>query len=411
MTNNILYKKQCTIFNSLFEKNDIQGIVNIAESILRNPIFILDTSYHVISRSNQAKKINSSTENHNGSYYLIDNFIELMNTNKCIDSIYNTNSAFFFEDKNNNDKFIFCPIRICDVTAFYIVVIKNNTEFEDEHLELTNTLSKVLSIQIEKDNIFISNSGLDYEYYLTDLLLNRIDNIDYLKRRLNNINFNLKQYFALLCISYKQTTNDYKHNFALRELFKNIKNILINSIFTYYEGKIIFLITSDTCSVITKTEYKRLQKFLELNNLKCGVSIPFSNILEAPNFFVQAVFASSLSINDRIILFNNYIDFYLLSNCNKEIELSTIVHPYIKKLEEYDKKHNSELLNTLRIYLDNNRNVLTTSSLLNIHKSTFFYRFHKIEEVINSSLNTDNILFKLELSFKILDYIKLNSKL
>ena len=209
----------------------------------------------------------------------------------------------------------------------------------------------------------------------------------------------------IISIPFNRTSIDYKHNFALKELFKNIKNIFNNSIFTYYEEKIVFLITSKSSSVITVNEFDRLRKFLELNNLKCGVSMPFLNILDTVYFFNQAVFASSLSYKNNIIFFNDYIDTYLFTNCNSEINLQTLIHPCINELKEYDIKHNTDLLETLKIYLNNNRNVIKTSSILNIHKSTFFYRFHKIEDIINCSLDSDNMLFKLELSFKILEYI------
>lgn len=405
MPKNNLYQKQCIIFNSLFEKNNIQEIVNISETILKNPIFILDTSYEIIAKSPLAKEVNSYIETNTGKCYLMNNFINLMKKNKCINSIYIVNDSFFFKDEDNNDEFIFCPIKINDLTAFYIGILKKYVDFTDEHLELTNTLAKVLSLQIEKDNLFISNSGLASEYYLTDLLSNKIDNIDHLRKRLTNINFILNEYFIVISIPFNRTFKDYKHNFALKEIFKNITNIFKNSIFTYYKEKIVFLITSNINSVISENEFDKLLNFIKLNNLKCGVSLPFMNILDTKYFFEQADFASSLHNKDSIIFFNNYIHTYLLSNCSKKINLSTLIHPSIKTLMDYDDKHNTELSKTLKTYLNNNRNVINTSALLNIHKSTFFYRYHKIEDIINCSLDSDNMLFKLELSFKILDYI------
>ena len=61
----------------------------------------------------------------------------------------------------------------------------------EEDLELTNTLSQTLSVQMQKDNLFINNSGLEEEYYLMDLLMNRIDNLSYIEERLKNIDFKL----------------------------------------------------------------------------------------------------------------------------------------------------------------------------------------------------------------------------
>ena len=71
---------------------------------------------------------------------------------------------------------------------------------------------------------------------------------------------------------------------------------------------------------------------------------------------------------------------------------------------EFDKENKSEFLKTLQIYIENNRNANITSSKLNIHRSTLFYRFNKIQEFLGISLDNSNNLFNLELSFKILNY-------
>ena len=67
--------------------------------------------------------------------------------------------------------------------------------------------------------------------------------------------------------------------------------------------------------------------------------------------------------------------------------------------------HNTDLLKTLTAYLNSNRNSNIASKSLSIHNSTFFYRFHKIETLLNISLTDSDILFKLELSLKLLKYI------
>ena len=63
--------KKCEIYDSLFTANSIDNILNITEKYLNNPIFILDTSYHIITRSDLAKADNSSIETHNGENYLL----------------------------------------------------------------------------------------------------------------------------------------------------------------------------------------------------------------------------------------------------------------------------------------------------------------------------------------------------
>lgn len=414
MNNEHIYEKKFIIYNTLFNENSTIEIVNVAESILDNPIFILDTSYHLLTRSNLAKKENSSLEMHNGEYYLILDTIKLMKETKCIDNIYNSDNSFFHYDNQN---LIFCPIKTNNITTFFICVLENNKKFNNEDLELTDTLSKVLSVHFEKENKFISNSGLNEEYYLMELLMNKSDNIKHIERRLNHINFQIHKNFIMISIPFKQHFKDYRHNFGLKEVIKNIKKILGNCIFTYYKEMIVFLISSDTEEIIHHSNYKTFLEFLRLNSLRCGVSMPFNNILTINEFFHQSIYALDISKalynNLNIAFFENYIEYYLFKICSNnqgnlyKLDLLTLVNPAIKKLQDFDKNNKTELLKTLKEYLINNRNSNITANKLNIHRSTFFYRFRKIENIINISLDDNNNLFKLELSFKILDYINI----
>lgn len=406
-----LYVKKCDIYNNLYTCNDINKILNIAENHLNNPIFILDTSYRIIGRSNLGSSIKSDIQNYNDESYLVIDTVNTMKKDKCIDNIYNLNTAFFhFADEN----LIFCGIRINNITIAYICVLQEYRKFIDEDLELTNTLSQALSIQMQRDNLFINSSGLEEEYYLMDLLMNRIDNLGYIKERLNNINFKINKNILLIAIPFCQTHQDYRHNYGLKQLINGAKNILGNCISAYYEDNIIFMVSTEREEVLSNNTKSVFIDFLKLNNLKAGISLIFENLLETREFYTQANYALKLSdqlnIKDYIFYFKDYLEYYMFYMCEnvenspEKIQLNTLIHPFINQLIEIDKNSNKELLKTLMVYIDSNRNATDASKKLNIHCSTFFYRFHKIEGLLKISLNNSDILFKLELSLKILKY-------
>lgn len=410
-----LYIKKYSILSSINNDYDINKILDIAENYLNNPIFILDTSYKILGFSKYATLIDGSINNYNDNYYLVSEIVEDMKKDNCMDSIYNSNKAFFHFTK---EELIFCGIKVSNVTTAYICVLKQLRSFEDSDLSLVDTLSKTLSTQIQKDNSFINSSGLEEEYYLIDLLENKINNLNYLKERLSQTDFKIKENLFLLSIPFKQIYKDYRHNFGLKQLISSAKNILGNSITTYTDNKIVFLVSKDSEELFSLTQKVEFLKFLMLNNLKCGVSMPFKNILETKEFFKQSLstldIASQLKDMDYIFYFENYLEYYwfnLHSNPSYKISLHNLIHPYIKKIMINDKIHNTDLLKTLTAYLDSNRNSNIASKSLSIHNSTFFYRFHKIETLLNVSLTDSNILFKLELSLKLLKYInKSNTK-
>ncbi|WBL48099.1 PucR family transcriptional regulator [Clostridium estertheticum] len=408
-----LYVKKLNIYNSLSACNDIKKTLNICESYLNNPIFILDTSYRIIGRSTFANSITSSIETYNDQTYLLIDTVNLMKKDKCIDNIYSSSTSFFhFSDKS----LIFCGIRINNITVAYICVLQENREFIEEDLEITNTLSQTLSIQMQKDNLFINSSGLEEEYYLMDLLKNSINNLNYVEERLKNIDFKLNKNILLIVIPFRQTYQDYRHNFRLKQLIVTTKNIFRNCISAYYEGSIILMVSKEDDEVFSENTKTRFIDFLKLNNLKAGISLTFQNILETKEFYKQATYAlklaENLNIKGFLFYFKDYIEYYLFhilqskDNNIEKIELHTLIHPLINKLIGIDKNNNSVLLQTLIVYLESNRNAKLASKNLSIHCSTFFYRYHKIEELLKISLSNSDILFKFELSLKILRYQK-----
>ncbi|MGK0469404.1 PucR family transcriptional regulator [Clostridium sp.] len=408
-----LYVKKLNIYNSLSDCNDINKTLNICESYLNNPIFILDTSYRIIGRSTLANPITSNIETYNDQAYLLIDTVNIMKKDKCIDNIYSSSTSFFhFSDEN----LIFCGIRINNVTVAYICILQENREFFEEDLELTNTLAQTLSIQMQNDNLFINSSGLKEEYYLMDLLKNSINNLSYIEERLKNIDFKLNENILLIVIPFRQTYQDYRHNFGLKQLIITTKNILGNCISAYYEDSIILLISKEDDEIFSENTKTRFTDFLNLNNLKAGISLVFQNILETKEFYKQATYALKLAkllnIEGFLFYFNDYIEYYLFhilqitDNNIEKIKLNTLIDPLINKLIDIDKNNNSVLLQTLMVYLESNRNLNLTSKKLNIHCSTFFYRYHKIEKLFKISLSNSNILFNFELSLKILRYQK-----
>lgn len=406
-----IYERKSSLYNRLYTSNDIDEILNTSESYLNNPIFILDTSYRIIGCSTTASTIETYTKKYKDESYLLTDVINFMKRDKCIDNIYSSDTAFFQLSKKN---FIFCGIRISNVTVSYICILEKNRKFINNDLELTNTLSQVLSIQMQKENLFVNSSGLEEEYYLMDLLNGRIDNIDYAKQRLDDIGFKICKNISLIIAPYNQIYKDYRHNFGLKQLMNGAKKILQNCITAYYEEKIIFMISGDDKNIISEEVKEEFIDFLRYNNLKVGVSLTFENIFEAKKNYIQAQYALDLSkhLNEKkdMYYFKDYLEYYLFYICEtlpediKKIQLEMLIHPLIYDLIKIDQNSNIELLKTLMSYLKYNRNAKITSKKLNIHCSTFFYRFHKIEELLNISLNDSELLFQLELSLKILRY-------
>lgn len=82
----------------------------------------------------------------------------------------------------------------------------------------------------------------------------------------------------------------------------------------------------------------------------------------------------------------------LLANIKTE-QLNDFCYEYLQELIEYDKNNESNMLEILQTYFEEDRNFKTVSNKLFIHANTLRYRLKKISEILNVDLeNSDDFL-------------------
>ncbi|SHI07099.1 PucR C-terminal helix-turn-helix domain-containing protein [Sporobacter termitidis DSM 10068] len=77
-------------------------------------------------------------------------------------------------------------------------------------------------------------------------------------------------------------------------------------------------------------------------------------------------------------------------------------------LEKYDGEHGTEYLDTLRIFLLSDCNLLETSARMHTHRNTVVYRVKKIKELLASSLDNSAVKFDLMMALYIREYLSIS---
>ncbi|MCD8249569.1 MAG: helix-turn-helix domain-containing protein, partial [Lachnospiraceae bacterium] len=90
--------------------------------------------------------------------------------------------------------------------------------------------------------------------------------------------------------------------------------------------------------------------------------------------------------------------------CLQDMSSSSLVKERFFRLEKYDRKHGTSLRETLRVYLDHDRNLARTSDELYIHRSTLQYRLEKIENLTGFDLSDPETRFQLLFTYRLLDW-------
>ncbi|WML46478.1 helix-turn-helix domain-containing protein [Neobacillus sp. PS3-40] len=80
------------------------------------------------------------------------------------------------------------------------------------------------------------------------------------------------------------------------------------------------------------------------------------------------------------------------------------VNQSLKSLHDYDKKHNSNLVETLEVFLNNDNNINDAAKELNVHANTLNYRIKRISEIGDINFKDPNQKMTLFLDLKVEKY-------
>ena len=107
------------------------------------------------------------------------------------------------------------------------------------------------------------------------------------------------------------------------------------------------------------------------------------------------------------VIFDEMGIFQLLFNQTDTELLQNIYMSSLGALEQYDVEHNTEYLNTLRIFLLSDCNLLETAGRLYTHRNTIVYRIRKIKDLLGNELDHSAIKFDLLMAFYIKEYLSI----
>ena len=97
--------------------------------------------------------------------------------------------------------------------------------------------------------------------------------------------------------------------------------------------------------------------------------------------------------------FKQYAFDYLIDTLRQEMPREVLLAPELDILEEYDAQHNTELLKTLKLYIENAQNATKTAQDLYIQRGTLLFRIGRIRKIASIDFSDSKKLLHIWLSF------------
>lgn len=175
----------------------------------------------------------------------------------------------------------------------------------------------------------------------------------------------------------------------------------ISTEYTVIDKSVILLVHDNVLhDMISRGVFKEIRK--KIVNIKpgmdiyCGIGRAYkrsADFRKSYNESIKAVYTCEM-LEDKTsnVRFYDQNDLYgLLSAVSDSEIMKAFCIDKLGGLMEYDKVHNSNLVETLFVFIENDLNYAVTAKKLYLHKNTLRYRITKIETILGMTLKVGNI--------------------
>jgi Regulator of polyketide synthase expression len=360
--------------------------------------------------------------------YLFDDFISIADpayaiTAFSVPETYDLNNDFFLYIINNKtmpldvimDVNRDSRIREVNRTEAYIIenkflpdsVICANLEFDNQHYGWITMLAQNHLVTQGKLDVFSTYAKLieywlrcnktqselkSFQGFFLDLLNGHSGTQASINQHFQAIGWNPsdeKMIVSVICLYEKD---------IMLTLSRRIEKWFPACLGVFYEDAIVVI-----CNLALMKKSEFMAKFKEISTPSkclCGISYVFSETAQAPLYYAQTIIAmkygdhSPGSLNEC----SDYAVAYGLDIVKQHVQ-TDIKHPAIKVLQKYDQDTHSDLTETLKIFLKNERNYTNAAKILCIHKNSLKYRLSRINDLTSIDLNSYETRLHLLLSF------------
>lgn len=395
------------LFYELYRNRGLQGIVTAAADIFENSVMVNDVAYNVIAKSSRTPLGDKILSNATGDGFIADSVISEMRNQNIFAELHQSNKLIFSFQYSTNTHWLFKAVRINHTSIADIAIVDDNRPFRYIDFKLIDLLSKMISLEMQKDEYFTRNKNNNYSYFIQDLIEGRLNNKETILHRAAMLGIHFYGNYWI-SVAYPEDTE--QSSDELNYLASQLQQILPEGKWVVYKKAMIGLFSRQNKKKLTEYEYDKLHHFAQENKISIGISDVFYNTTKFPVYYEQALHAAQTPIpgnsNMHIRYYSDIMVYHLIELLAANHSTYEFLHPELIRLEEYDKENNTDLMHTLKQYVLNARNTNKTSDDLSIHRNSLLYRLNRIREITNLDLDDGNEFCKIMLHIRLREYEK-----
>lgn len=391
--------KKNMLLDALIAHEGIQHIMDVAENVFGNPLFIGDISMNVFYHS-KGDASDPFWRLVCTLGYADESIMKDCARNGGFDELYSTDSTQIKYFPFSTSPFLSARIRSGVNVMGHVSVYGINRGFTAEDEQLIIVFCKVMAYEMLYRGLS-SGGKISYFSLLVSLLSGqKMSNEEFAMRVANSKCQFPKQ---MRVVVFECVREENQSLFFLREHFAAE---LEESLVIIYSGRLVAV-----CNASARAwEYNEgvLRHALADGEYRCGISRVVDEPFELGGRYRQALETLQCTPNIQpreLYYYDDSFYYHLFSKIPDRETLLNMVDPRIKALREYDRHNRTELYDTLISYLSLDRNVKCTAQAMKVHINSIYYRRKCIEELIGVDLDCERDCLAIMISDKILKYV------
>ncbi len=378
------------------ESVPIGELINKAALFLDRSLVLTDLGFKILEHSTSVSITDPLWKKYVEKGSCTFEFINAMNELMPAQNLPKTTDCFQVTCTHSTEEKLCSQLFIDGRPVAYLVILDNNRGLTSFHRTYLPKISEFLSAFISRNNTYPELLRKDADFYIKLLDVSDED-----IREMSDNAPSVPE--GTYCMVLKAIHHSRHELFFIKRTLDSL--IHESTIFIYKE--LVVVITSDKKAVELIVGNEELLK----NVSEVGISAEFDNTALFPDNFQYAQEACRIGRQTgRISKVHRYEDYRFLHLLNHVADvklMNAYVHPSLFQLHKYDLEHDSDLVRTLRVYLNVSCSVKEASEELFLHRNTLNYRITKIVEVTGLDLSSASTIFRLMCSFQINDLLHL----
>lgn len=385
---------------SLLQDDSVEELLKIGAAELNAPLFCSDNSTKVLFWSDkdqlEALTDDELVQSITKYGFVTEELYDKYDYGSYLPEIAQSDSAFIrissYQYKRDR---IISKLIINGMYFGWLVAVRVDKPFTESDCEIMDVVCRMVTMELEKQR-----TSLPYgfqENLLMELMSNQISDKNEFWDRARCFNWTESDCYRLLIMDFKDRKSIQDEDRIALSMKKHLAMLFPDINIISVRNKLGMLLETDSI----ESTLDQLEPFIRYYKLEAAISSCFHDIMDFPNQF-EAVsdllnYGHDLKPGDSFFYYDELAQYHLLSRISTTFPDTECYSPEFAKLLGYDRQHDTDYIDTLRVFLLS-RNVLTASKHLHVHRNTMNYRLQKIEEIIGCSLDERDVIYRMWLS-------------